>query len=318
MPELVVVGNCGVDILVPPHEPPPPGGCTIVDDLRMYSGGSAVNTAIVATRLGVSTAFVGVLGDDFLGQQIRTALTSAGVDTKRLKMIAGRPSPMTIVQTDQSGVERVLQHPGTNADFVMPETAYRVPCDVFHLAAPERLVGIWPHKIVDVVRKLKAGRRTVSIDMFAEASGAGGIKTNVREHRHLLELVDIAFMDENEARLISGRAEQSSVVNYFHERGVKIVVIKRGEKGAFVSWRGGTKALGAPRARVVDTTGAGDSFVAGFLAGHIRGLNPEESTALGCTLGALCVREHGPLAGTADKALLARALEPHFAPAETR
>ncbi len=116
-------------------------------------------------------------------------------------------------------------------------------------------------------------------------------------------------MDEAEAILISGQEKQGTVLTYFHKFGIKVVVIKRGEQGALVSWSGGIDSVPAVKTAVVDTVGAGDAFAAGFLAGYIRGFDPPKCASMRCVMGKLCVRAEGPLQGTLDKAILKKALK---------
>lgn len=308
MAKLIVIGNAGGEIYVPPYKAPPSGGSVTVPAMKMEVGGSAVNTAINVARLGISTALAGVLGDDAIGYQIRTRLQSAGVDALRLVLLEGRTSPITLVKTDATGARTYVHAPGSNADFALREVIYRIPCRICHLAAPECLTGAWPGKVVDIARRLRASGKTLTLDAFATGSGRDDTIRTLKEHKHLLELVDVVFANEQEAMLISGRAEQKSICNYFHKLGVKVVVIKRGAKGAIVSWSGGIKAVGAAKTAVVDTIGAGDAFAAGYLGGHLRGLDPLSSTAMACTVAGICVRSPGALTGTANKALLRRAL----------
>ena len=86
-------------------------------------------------------------------------------------------------------------------------------------------------------------------------------------------------------------------------------VVKRGQKGVLVSSGAGIKAVAAAKAEVVDTVGARDAFTAGFLAGYLRGFEPLQCAAPGYTVAGLSVRAEGPLAGTADRSLLRKAIE---------
>ena len=297
MAKLIVVGSAGADINVPPHDPPPPGQMITVSSLGMQIGGSGFYTAIVASRLGISTAFAGVLGNDVIGQMVREKLRAERVDVTRLSLLPERYSPITLIYNRSRGDPSYVQHPGTNADYKLPPVLPRVPCRMVHLASPEMFGGLWPNGVVEFVRQLKVNQKTVSVDTFAVGKGA---EYNVREHRHLFDLVDIVFTNEHQAKLVSGRSEWESVVRYFLERGVSVVVVKCGPKGAIVASKGRIEKVPPARVKAVDPQGAGDHFVAGFLAGHIRGLDPLASARLGCKLGALCVCYRGVLTGTAD------------------
>ena len=308
MAKLMVIGNVGGEIYVPKYVPPPPGGSVTVPAMNMEVGGSAGNTAITVGRLGISTAVAGVIGDDTIGYLIRTKLQSAGVDVTRLSLLEGKTSPMTLVQTASNGASMYVCSPGTNTEFTLREVVYRTPCQICHLAGPEHLVGAWPNKIVGMARRLRASGKRITLDVFATGKGRDDTVKQLKSHRHLLELVEVVFANEREAQLISGRVNQESICNYFHKLGTKVVVIKRGGKGALVSWSGGINTVSAARTKVVDTIGAGDAFAAGFLGGLLRGLDPLLATAMACTVAGICVRAAGALAGTADKPLLQKAM----------
>ena len=308
MPKVIVMGSAGMTVTIPQHEPPPPGGYRTIDALELHAGGRAVNTAIMVERLGVATSFTGVLGDDFVGHQIREKLLSEGIDVTRLQLLPERSSPVRLVQTDANGDKRFLYHPGTNVDYHLPKGIERVPCSVVHMSAPELLLGIWPKKVVDLVRRFKVARRTVTLDTFATGHGRQDVVRNIHEHGHVLELIDVVFTTVEEAKLISGRAERESMVNYFHERGVKVVTVRLNSKGALVSSKGGLQEVSVANAEVADTEGVSEGFAAGYLVGHVRGLEPLECTRLGCTVSGLCARAKGALAGTANRAVLEKVI----------
>jgi sugar/nucleoside kinase (ribokinase family) len=307
-PELIIAGNTCVDLYLPAHERPPAGGIRLISAPQVEVGGNGANTAITAARLGVRTALAGVLGDDLFGRHLRDALLAEGVRISWLELLPGRPSPLTLVLNDAGGERSFVHHPGTNAEFAVPTGAVLAPCRVFHLAAPELLPGLWPEGAIELGRKLKAAGRTLSLDVFAVDDPPGSAESIARQHRPLLELADMAFPNEAEARLVTGQKELRSMAAYFHDCGVGLVAIKRGPAGACVSSGGRLELVPTRKAAVVDTCGAGDSFSGAFLAGWLRGLDPVECTRLGCALGTLCVEHRGALAGSRDSGRLRQAL----------
>ncbi|MBN1443463.1 MAG: carbohydrate kinase family protein [Planctomycetes bacterium] len=301
MARLIVAGYCSVEINVPPHDPPPPGGIRTSEAMSVDIGGSAVNTAIIAARLGVSTSLAGMLGDDVFGQMIKERLIQERVDVARLRLVPDVSSPTALVYHHATGQRSTLAHPGTNSEFKLPEQALTAPCMAFHLAAPERLEAVWPARITEIARQLKVARRTVSLDTCVMLRRGMRAKDLVREYRPVLELADIVFVNVEEAMLISGRKEWQSVARYFLERGVQIAVIKRGEKGAVVCWKGGVKKVTTSSVPKIDTYGAGDNFAAAFLAGYVRDLDPVKCTRLACAVATLSVTRRGPLLGSSNR-----------------
>jgi ribokinase len=306
--DLITIGNACVDIFLPAHEAPPRGGITRIPTLNMVPGGNGLNTAVTAARLGVRSAFAGVLGDDVLGRHLRDFLAGEGVDTSLLELRRGRSSPATIVQNDASGERSFVHHAGTNADCAPPRALFDVPARIVHFAAPELLGALWPDGAVAAACELKDRGRTITLDIF-QVPGEEAPPEIVRRHRPLLEQTDMVFPNEEEARLISGRSEWFEMAQYFHDLGIQVVAIKRGAAGALLSTGG--KLLEIPTAivEVVDTCGAGDNFAGGFLAGAIRGLDPPACARLGCALGTLAVTHQGSLTATARPEELRAVLE---------
>lgn len=301
--DLVTIGNACIDLFVPPHAPPPPSGITLVPSLHLTPGGNGFNTAVTAARLGLRTALAGVLGDDVLGRHLRDYARGEGVDTSLLELRPGRASPLTLVFNDPAGERSFVHHPGTNADYALAGAAIETPCRIFHFAAPELLGGFWPEGALAAARRLRAAGRTLTLDTFAVA-GEEPRAAIAHRHRPLLELMDVVLPNEDEARLIADRDDLGEAAAAFHALGVKVVAIKRGEKGALLSSGGELTDIPTAAVAAVDTCGAGDNFAGGFLAGMLRGLDTRRAAALGCALGTLSVAHQGSLTGTADRGRL--------------
>ena len=309
MSKIVVIGHAGMKLSIPPYEPPDPGNYSTIGPVGFVAGGSAVTTAITLERLGVATVFVGTLGEDVIGHRIREKLGAEGVDVSRLHLCDDHTSPTLVVQSTSEGEPRFLYHPGSALEDRSYKDIERISCSVVHLAAPELLHGLWPNGILDMVRRLKTARRTVSLDTCVAAHGCHDHAKVVKEHRYLLELVDIVFTTAEDARLISGRVERESMVNYFHHRNVKVVVIKFNPEQALVSWQGGLQEASVANPEIVDTFGASESCTAGYLAGYLRSLDPLHCTRLGLTISGLCTRHKGDLTGTANRQLVEKVME---------
>ncbi len=304
MSKIIVMGHAGVSIVIPEHETPDTGDYRTISAVNVSTGGRAVTTAITLERLGVATAFVGVLGDDLIGNEIRAKLVADGVDVSRLHLLPDYTSPTTVLQADATGQRSSLYHPGTAIECSAFKDLERVSCAVVHFSAPELLAGLWPQGILDTVRRLKTARRTVSIDTCVSGHSHHDTARVVKEHRYLLEHIDIVFTTGEDAKLITGRAERESMVNYFHEHGVKVIVVKINAEDALVSWQGGLQEVTVANPEVVDTSGSSESCTAGYLAGHVRSLDPLQCTRLGLMISGLCARHKGELAGTANRKIV--------------
>lgn len=307
-PELIAVGNACVDLFVPHHVPPKPGGISKIPSFEAVPGGNGANTAVTAARLGVRTALAGVLGDDLFGRHLRDCVEAEGVDTSLLELLPGRSSPTTLVFNDEDGERSFVHHPGTNTEVFLPAAVVDARCDVFHFAAPELLPGLWPTGAEAVAKQLRERGVRVSMDVFAVEGDAPAAEV-IEAHRRVLRHVDMVFPNQDEARCITGCSGLRDMTAYLHDLGVRIAVIKRGARGAAVSWEGNYEEVPTRSVRALDTCGAGDSFVGAFLAATLRGRNPREATEFGCAVGTLCVERRGSLTATGDRNRLAEVLK---------
>jgi len=305
--ELIVVGNACVDLFIPKHTPPPPGGLEYIDPLGVELGGNGANTAITAARLGVSTALAGTFGDDIFANHVRACLVQEGVDLSTLEPLEGVCGPTTVVLNDpESGERSFVHHTGSNAYFRLHESVLERPCEIFHFAAPQLLGNFFPGPCIEFARQLRDAGRRISLDIIeTDLEGLDPVEV----HRPLLEIAEMIFPNESEARYVSGETDLDAMISYFHDLGIPLVVIKRGADGAIVSWEDQREEIGTREVDAIDTCGAGDNFVAGFLAGQLRGLDPISSARLGCALGTMCVEERGSLAASSDGERVAALLD---------
>ncbi len=306
--ELIAVGNTCVDLFIPHHETPKPGGISRIPSFDAVPGGNGANTAVTSARLGVRTALAGVLGDDVFGRYLREFVAEEGVDTSLLELLPGRSSPATLVFNDEHGERSFVHHPGTNTEFFLPRAALECRPEVFHFAAPELLPGLWPAGIETAAKTLRARGVRVSMDLFAVEGDVPAAEV-VEAHRRVLRHVDMVFPNEDEARCVTGRSDLHDVMDYFHDLGIRIAVVKRGAEGATISWDGNREEVSTRTVAVLDTCGAGDSFVGGFLAAILRGRRPLEAAEFGCAIGTLCVERRGSLTATGDRDRLSEVLE---------
>ncbi len=303
MPDLIIIGNCCADLYIPAHQPPPPGGIERIPQLRVEIGGNGANTAVTAARLGASTALAGVLGDDLFGRHLREALDSEGIDLSLLESREDTGAPVTLVLNDADGERSFVHHGGSNDTWEISAAAIEAPCRVFHMAAPEILGSFWGEPCLDTAHGLKKAGVQLSLDFFVPPEELQ--KTEARDtHRPLLEIADMVFPNELEARAITGKDTIDDILASLHDTGVSLAVIKRGAEGAVISWDGNREDIPAAAVEAIDTCGAGDNFAGAFLAGWLKGLDPVECARLGCEMGTLCVQQKGAVTASSDAAKL--------------
>jgi sugar/nucleoside kinase (ribokinase family) len=275
--DLLVLGDCNPDLLITGDDLAFEFGQRekLVAGMLLTIGGSASITACGAARLGLRTAFVGVVGDDEFGRFVLGEMRERGVDISGCPVEPSAPTGVTVAAVE-NGDRAMLTLPGTIASL----SAEQVPAS---LVAGARHIHVGSYYLLDRLRpglpELFAAARsagaTVSVDPQEDTTGAwDGLP-------ELVAGVDVLFVNEQEAAGVDASA-------------CPLVVVKKGKDGA-VARPLGEAEVAVPGFAVdaVDATGAGDSFDAGFLAGRLTGLDLEQSLRLACACGALSTRRLG-------------------------
>ena len=275
-----MVGDCNPDLVLTGGDLVPEFGQRekLVERAEFTVGGSAAIMACAAARLGLRTAFVGAVGDDHLGRFMLDALRERGVDT------SGCP----VMQADPTGITVHLALPDDRAQLtVKGAMAALTDADV-----PGELVRSARHLHVSSYYLLDGLRPGLPALARAARDAGASISLNPQadpEERwdagigRLAPLVDVLFVNEMEDAAIDSDD-------------FPLVVVKRGARGAAARWPGGAAEHPGIPAKVVDSTGAGDTFDAGFLAARLAGRSIEDALALGCACGALSTRAAGGVA----------------------
>jgi sugar/nucleoside kinase (ribokinase family) len=290
--DLVVVGDCNPDVIVTGSDVTPAFGQRerLVDGMSLVIGGSASITAVAAARLGLRVALVAAVGDDAAGELMLSLLRREGVDTSAVAIRPGVPTGMTTVLS--RGADRAI----LTALGAMPTLAAAdVPADVLgrarHLHVSsyfllESSLGPGLAGLLGAARAL--GVRT-SLDTNDDPSGRWGGSLL----RAVLAETDLFLPNESEALAISGQADLASAVAELGRMGPGVIV-KLGARGAlFLAAERAAVRVAFPPVEPADTTGAGDCFNAGLIAGLLRGLPLPDAVALACAVGAASTQAPG-------------------------
>ena len=300
--DILVLGEINPDVIVRAADPVPVFGQVerFVDSIDLVIGSSSVIFACGAARLGLATAFVGVVGDDPMGRFMLEAMRERDIDVETCRVDPVVPTGATVILT--SGRDRaILTAPGTVPllrDEDVPEA----------LVARGRHVHVGSVFMLDALRprlaaRLAAARRsglTTSVDCNWDPRETwdGGLRDILRE-------TDVFLPNEAEATRITGIDSVEDAARALAAAGPRIVAVKCGADGAIAVTRDGRLTRMASLAvDVVDTTGAGDSFDAGFLAGFLAGRPIPDCLALGVAAGSLSTLGIG---GTASQPTLPEA-----------
>jgi len=298
--DLLVLGDAKPDLIVTRDaEPAFGGGERLVDEVRLTLGGSGGIAACGAARLGLRVAFVGVVGDDPLGAFVASALAARGVDTRGVVVEPDRPTGVSVI-LKRGDEEAVLTAPGTVADLRAEHVDRGLLRGVRHVHVSSYF--------------LQSGIRDALPDLFDEAHRAGA-STSVDPNRDpagewesgfldLLPATDVLFANSNEVRAITGLDDVDVAAEALAERGT-VVAVKFEHGGGLAMWGDEVVRSETIAADVVDTTGAGAAFAAGFLAGRLEGSSLERCLDLAVACAALSTRAIGGAEGqpTLEEAL---------------
>ena len=273
------------------------GGMTLVDPGRLEQllgtlsgnpptapGGSACNTLVGLARLGVQTRFVGKVGQDPRAASLRSALEASGMETRFRTSATATGTVLSVVTPDAQ--RTMFTSLGAAAELTPDEVTEELFADVdlVHLEGYLAFNAPVFRKVMEICARLKL---KVSLDLasFETVGVCRALFEEALPHLHLL------IANEDEARAFTG-LEPEAALEYLAQR-APVAVVKLGAEGSLVA-RGTERAQAqAFRVKAVDTTGAGDLWASGFLAGHLQGMSLEASAQLGSRVASEVVQVLG-------------------------
>lgn len=295
--DLLVAGELNPDIIVTGEDVEPQFGQVerLVDGITLTVGSSSAIMACAAARLGLTVAFVGVVGDDPFGRWMVDALASRGIDTAACRVDRSLPTGASVILARRRD-RAILTSIGTIAAL----TAADMPDDLLmrarhlHVGSLFLQDGLRPG-LAEVFRRARALGTTTSFDPNWDPREAwdGGIGT-------ILEATDVVLPNREEARRITDVEDDVAAGRRLSAYG-PVVGMKLGAEGALVLARDTHMLVDAPPVDVIDAVGAGDAFDAGFLFGWLDRRAPEDCLRLAVACGSLSVRAVGGTEGQPDR-----------------
>ena len=287
--DLLVLGDANPDLVLHGGDVVPAFGQAehLVDDARLTIGGSGAILACGAARLGLRTAIAAVVGEDLFGRFVREGLAQSGVDVDGVRV---DPSAQTGVTVVLSGPDdrAILTMPGTIASLSAERIDPALLARARHVHASSYfLQSALTSSLPELFRVVRARGGTTSVDPNWDPSERwdGGLLD-------LLTVTDVFLPNAMEATRIAHTSDLDAAVHALGQR-AGVVAVKNGDRGAVASAGGVTHRVDPVRVALVDATGAGDSFDAGFLAAWLDDASLEQALALANVCGALSTRSIG-------------------------
>ncbi|MFC4303797.1 carbohydrate kinase family protein [Cohnella boryungensis] len=290
--DAVVIGDANIDLVVVGcNQVPAPGQEVYVDNMMMHVGGGAALFSISLAKLGVHVAFNGVLGDDDHGRYIRERFAEYGIDTRMVRASKIHNTGISIAfnpDTDRS----FITYAGSNMEVRMDNLNLNEIAEGRHVHVTGYKGRRNHEQYVALAKALKEKGVTLSCDVGWDDSGEWD-----KSVFELMPYFDVFLMNETEALHYTGIDKIEDSLRYMGQFGSNVVV-KLGADGAISMKEGALTRLPGYSVQTVDTTGAGDSFNAGYLYGFLQKLDVESCLRYGNACGAMSVSAFGGSTGT--------------------
>jgi sugar/nucleoside kinase (ribokinase family) len=295
----IVMGVHVLDVLVRPVEAIPEGqGGQLVDEIRITAAGSAGGTALVLAKLGAAVQSAGAIGTDAVGDMLLALLERDGVDTSLLVPRDEVQTSASVLPIRSTGERPAFHVVGANATYGPDD----VPAEAIgaathlHLGGPEFMGGEAAAQILSRAREAGA---VTSADILAPGDQAAGIVDWIGP---AFEQLDYFLPNDEQVVGLTGESDLEAGCRALVQRGVGCVAATRGGDGVLIVDHEQAQGVPAFEIEVVDTTGCGDAFSAGFLRGISLGRSHTEAARLGSAAAALVAQGLGSDHGDFDLA----------------
>lgn len=288
---IVVVGSINIDLVVHVERIPARGETLSGSDFQTHIGGKGANQAAAVARLGYPIAMIGRVGSDAFSADLRRSLAAAGVDTAAISTVDG-PSGNAMIAVEASGDNSIIVSPGANA-LLTPDdldahldllrgaaivlTQLEIP-----LGTVEHLAAICTRERVPLMLD-PAPAQELPAELWRNVSW---ITPNETEAQKFCKTAGAASSEE----------ELHATVHRLMQHGARNVLLKLGERGAYLATRDGLQIrVPAYSVTAADTTAAGDAFNGAFAVALARGTPPAEAASFAAAVAAISVTRRGAM-----------------------
>lgn len=255
METVIVIGSLNMDLVAQVPQLPQRGETIAGNRFQMLPGGKGANQAFVVGRLGGKAKMIGRVGDDLFGERLRSSLGSAGVDVASVMATPGEATGVALILVETGGQNQIVVAAGANAT-LSPEDV----CAELQRAPGRYLLLQLESPLNTVEAAAEQGRRS-GMSVFLDPAPAVPLRSS------LLGNIDVLTPNESEALILLGGRGDSISLDEAPEVCAKLlalgpsrVILKMGERGAWLADRTQSRHFPTLRVKVLDTTAAGDTF----------------------------------------------------------
>ena len=300
--DAAIFGLIVADLIAEPidlRNPPPAGGLQLIRSISLTTGGNVCNTGVAMRKLGMSVAAAGLVGQDVLGQAVLERLSAEGLDTSAVFRTDKAQTSATVVAVESAG-ERTFFHTA-GATTLLDDEAFRRCFDVFKTCAIVQIgyFGLFPTltpqlpKLLSELRKI-APQTHIALDTVNPPAP-------VEQLLPILPYLDIFAPSRTEAAALSGETDPARMVAFFRQHMPRgLIGIKLDAEGCFLDDANTAVFVPSYKIKVVDTTGAGDTWFGGLLTALRRKMPLEKAGRFANRAAADCCTALGASAGVRD------------------
>lgn len=272
---------------------------TQIEETSLKPGGDALNNSIDMSRLGNQVSLVGKLGCDIFGDYLHEECVKNGVDMSHCARSTTAPHAKSTILMRKGGDRKFFYYAGSNAEFTIDDIDLSLldQCKILQVGGTFHFPNFDGEKgSVPLLKAAKERGVITSMDVNTDFTGRWN-ETICGCYPYL----DYFMPSLEQAVLITKKDDVREMADFFLDRGVKTAVIKMGSKGCYAKNQAGEAFFcGCYQVPVVETTGAGDAFVSGFLTSVLRGKTLKECVIFGTACSAQVVQAVGATAGMKD------------------
>jgi 2-dehydro-3-deoxygluconokinase len=294
MPRVACLGECMIELVERPD-----------GTLTRGFGGDTLNTALYLARLGAPTQYITALGTDPFSDAMLDAWRAEGIGTDAIPRLPGRVPGLYLIQTDAGG-ERRFHYWRDSAPvrqlFALPETgaiqAALAACDLVYLSGVTLSLFDQAGRatLFDTLARARSGGTRIAFDTNFRPRGWPDAALASRVFTRMIEAADIVFAGIEDEALLHGAADPDALAARLQAASVPEIVVKLAAPACRVIADGIDAVIAAPPVvDVVDTTAAGDSFAAGYLAARLAGASGDAAARAGHRLAGAVVRHRGAI-----------------------
>jgi sugar/nucleoside kinase (ribokinase family) len=290
--KILCVGQLVTDLVVWPVEKLDyaVADTALVERIELLSGGDAMNVSLNLSRLGADVCFAGMLGNDEFGKFLKAKFIEDDINIDALHTHPDLPTDTAVVMVNRQGNRSFLYRQGANFALEsrhIPESLLK-ECSIVYVGGTFLLPGLDGAGTKDLFDRARRHGAITAMDVTYDINGLW------------MSVIEISLMGLDyfmpslaEAQNLTGKKNPEDIADVLLDVGVKTAVIKLGAEGCYVKNEDDSFYRPAFSVKALDTTGAGDAFVSGFLLGISKGLALRQCADIACASGAITVQELG-------------------------